>query len=235
MIPTECKMPDLSNCQTFRLQAFSLLQGMIGDPGITQKQGSYRRNFARLVDKAIYEYQIARQAVLDEIEIGLHGTEMVEKVMLRDDRPISVGGRPLFILKFIDHFENCINALHRLLKLFERLSNDPMLSKLPREKRKALEAFSKSVPKLRHTVEHVENAISNDEIVPGQPVMVAINAAGDRAQIGPHEVEFADVERTLRLLYQIGGIMFEVDGQKNQTQGTSAVSTPAASNEGELA
>ena len=57
MIPTECKMPDLSDCRAVRLQSWSLLHVLIGDPGIYRKERCYRRNFARLIDKAIYEYQ----------------------------------------------------------------------------------------------------------------------------------------------------------------------------------
>ena len=67
MIPTECKMPDLSDCSAERLQGRSLLHAFIGDPGVNQKERLYRRNFVRLVDKGISEYQMARNAILADI------------------------------------------------------------------------------------------------------------------------------------------------------------------------
>jgi len=43
------------------------LHAFIGDPGVNQKERLYRRNFVRLVDKGISEYQMARNAILADI------------------------------------------------------------------------------------------------------------------------------------------------------------------------
>lgn len=194
MLPLHCYMPDLADRRTFRLQSFSLLQGMIGDPGITRKQGSYRRNFCRLVDKAIYEYQVAREAILDEIYACTQ----------RRDWP---DGRPLFIFGFIDHFETCINAANRALRIFDRLKGDALLAELARDQRRSLEAHSRSLVTLRNAIEHVDNVICNDEMPEGRPVMLGFNDSGDRAVIGTYEVGFSDVALTLRKLYEIGEML----------------------------
>ncbi|HWE37762.1 MAG TPA: hypothetical protein VG406_14435 [Isosphaeraceae bacterium] len=108
---TECKMPDLSDCSAVRLQGWSLLHAFfLGDPGVTSKGRLYRRNFARLVDKSIYEYQMSRKAVLDEIAERQRPYEQM-----------AAEGRPMYILGFTDHFENCLNSVNRALNLFERL------------------------------------------------------------------------------------------------------------------
>ena len=67
MIPTECKMPDLSDLSEVRLENQILLRAWIGDLDVNRKEENYRRIFARLVDKAIREYQTARSAILAQI------------------------------------------------------------------------------------------------------------------------------------------------------------------------
>jgi hypothetical protein len=212
MIPTECKMPDVSDCFGERLQGRSLLQVFVGDPGVNQKERSYRRIFARLVDKAIYEYGMARKAILEQIA---EGNRPAEEMMNR--------GRQLFILAFVDHFENCINAINRALKLFERMKSEPMLSGVPRELRRALDACSGSLADVRNTFEHMEERIRDDEIAEGQPIMLSVGGAGDRAVVGADVVLFVDVARTLRKLHEIGTLLFD-----NGSTGASAIGTVAS-------
>jgi hypothetical protein len=83
LIPKECKMPDLSEIVTTRLNPQTLLHAFIGDPGVNPKESAYRRNYARLLDKAIREYQAAREAILDQIAEALRpASDMTEM----DDR-----------------------------------------------------------------------------------------------------------------------------------------------------
>ena len=201
MIPTECKMPDLTECFADRLQGRSLLHVFIGEPGVNPRERLYRRIFARLVDKAIYEYGMARKAILAQI------TE--EK---RSCEEMAQTGRLLFVLAFVDHLENCINAVNRALKLIERMKAEPILSGVPRELRRALAAHSASLPDVRNTFEHMDEQIRDDKITDGQPVMLSIGEDGDRAIIGSHELLFTDVATTLRKLHKIGQQLF-VDGE----------------------
>lgn len=198
MIPTECKMPDLSDCSKVKLQATSILHAFIGDPGVSRKEGHYRRNFARLTDKAISEYQLARHAILAQIAEA--------------NRPFAVmsaTGRYMPILAYVDHFENCANAINRILKLFDCMQNEEILAELSRPLRRSLESSSRSLPPLRNAFEHVDELIQRGELAEGQPVMLSIGDDGDRAVIGAYEVEFVDVARTLRKLHEIGTLLFE--------------------------
>jgi hypothetical protein len=198
MIPTECRLDDLRELAAEHLKGRAILHLFIGDSGLNRKEVIYRRNFARLIDKAIYEYQMARQALL---------AELAER-----DRPaeeMARQGRQLFILGFVDHFENCLNAINRALKLFECLSGEAIASGIPRLLRRSLDAFSRSVKDVRDTFEHVDERIQQGLIADGQPIMLSIGGDGDRAVIGADEVTFADVARTLRKLHEIGRLLFD--------------------------
>jgi hypothetical protein len=212
MIPTECKMPDVSDCFADRLLGRPLLQVFVGEPGVNQKERNYRRVFARLVDKAIYEYGMAREAILAQIAEG--------------DRPfeeMANTGRQFFMFAFIDHFENCINAIHRALKLFERMKSEPILSGVPRELHRAVDAYSRSLRDVRDTFEHMDERIRHDEIAEGQPIMLSVADDGERAVVGADEVLFIDVARTLRKLHEIGKMLFD-----SGSEGATAVGTVAS-------
>src|SRR5256885_15649898 len=98
MIPESCQMPDLSGLDS-RLSRLLITAVLVGDPGITPKEALYRRNFVRLADKALDEYEAARLAQIKLIKCS--GNEFL------------IGGWEWFF-RFIGHFENCINATNRL-------------------------------------------------------------------------------------------------------------------------
>jgi hypothetical protein len=212
MIPTECKMPDLSDCSADRLQGRSILHVFVGDPGLNRKEVSYRRIFARLIDKAIYEYQMARRAILAQIaEAKRPYEQMVNE------------GRRLFILSFVDHFDNCLNASNRALKLFGGMKDEAISSGVPEELRLSLDACSGLLRPVRNTFEHIDERIQKDRIAEGQPIMLSVGGDGDRAVIGTDEVKFTDVAETLRRLHEIGKLLFE-----NEQVKASLASAPVA-------
>jgi hypothetical protein len=211
MIPTECKMPDLSDLTAVKLQSFSMLQVMVGDPGLEKKERSYRRIYGRLVDKAVYEYMMARQSILAQLDEQKRPVEQMAN-----------NGRVLFILKFTDFFENCINAINRALSLFEHIKSEAISSGIPRQTRRGLEAYSGSVPGVRNMFEHMDKEISGDNVRDGKPIMLWIGGDGDRAEIGELEIEFTDVARTLRKLHEIGTLLF-----KTKTSSGPAGNPPA--------
>ena len=195
---TECKMPDLGDCLAERLLPSSFLHAFIGDPGTNPKERGYRRNFARLIDKAIIEYQLARRAILEEIaEENRPYEDMAKK------------GWYIYRFQYVDHCETCINATNRALHLFDRLKSEAILSGLSRELRRSLEACSRALPGVRNAVEHIEELIQKDEIAEGQPIMLSIGEEGDRAVIGAYEVLFTDVARTLQKLHEVGKHLFD--------------------------
>ncbi len=119
-------MPDLSDLD-FPLKKYLILHALVGDKGLTQKESLYRRNFVRLVDKAIKEYQEARSTIILQIE-----------EMNRPPEEMSKEGRIIHILGFTDHFESCINAINRLLKQLERIKRKNGSWMIPRLTRRII-------------------------------------------------------------------------------------------------
>ncbi len=192
-------MPDLSDLDV-PLKKYLMLHALIGDPGLTRKEGLYRRNFTRLVDKAVKEYQEAREAILMQIEEAK-----------RPPAEMAKEGRIMYIFGFIDHFENCINALNRLLKQLEIIKNESFNSQISRDKRRAIDAHTRMVPDIRNVAEHMESAIQKDEIVDGQPVMLSISDDIDRAVIAGYEISFQEVALAIRRLHEVALALFDVN------------------------
>ncbi len=189
-IPKECKMPDLSGLDhlTNRL----LVQIMMGDPGVSRKAALYRRNFVRLVDKALREYHEARQAILAQIAEAKRPAKEMEK-----------HGRQLFVLQFTDHIETCINATARLFKLLERIKSEEQSPALPRELRRLLETKNESIAHVRDAVEHMDSLIRNDEIAPGKPVMMTVSEKDDAVIVSSYEIEFEELAMGLQKMHEI--------------------------------
>lgn len=101
-------MPDLSDLDS--LMNRLIVQALIGEPGLSQKTRLYRRNFIRLVDRALREYREARELILAEIA-----------EMNRSPEEMSRDGRRIYLFTFPDHIETCINAVRRLYKLLGRI------------------------------------------------------------------------------------------------------------------
>lgn len=191
MIPTVCKMPDISDLD-YPLKSRLMIHALIGNKGLSRKEGLYRTNFVRLVDKAIKEYQLARSSIIDQINEAKRPPEK----MARE-------GRILYIFNFTDHFENCINATGRLLKQLESIKSDTGRLAIPKDIRRLIEAHSRAIPDIRNSAEHMEKIIQKDEIQEGQPVMLSIGGDGDRAVLARHEIRFNELATAIRRLHEV--------------------------------
>ena len=189
-IPKECKMPDLSGLDTLINRL--LVQVMIGDPGVSKKAALYRRNFVRLVDKALNEYHEAREAILAQIAEAKRPAKEMEK-----------HGRQIFIFEFTDHIETCINAVARLFKLLERIKSEKQSPAWPRELRRLLETKSESIENARNAVEHIDERIQRGEIAPGKPVMMSVSEKDDAVVVSSHEIRFEELAMVLEKMHEV--------------------------------
>ena len=73
----ECKMPDLTQLEM--LSNRLVVQLLIGEPGITKKYSRYRKSYIRLIEKALLEYEQARQVILDQIKEANRPAKEMEK------------------------------------------------------------------------------------------------------------------------------------------------------------
>ena len=160
MIPTECKMPDISDLD-FPLKKYLILKTMIGDPGLSRKEALYRRNFVRLVDKSIKSYLEARETIIMQIEQSNRPIEERERT-----------GYVFYIIGFTDFFEDCINAIARLLKQLDRIKTESGSWQMPKDMKRSIVAHSKNIPDIRNAAEHMDAIIQRDILYEGQPVML---------------------------------------------------------------
>lgn len=190
-IPSECKMPDLSGIGSPLLGRL-IVQLLVGERGLSPKAGRYRRNFIRLLDKALREYYEARAAILADVTEAKRSAEEMTKY-----------GRQLHFIAFTDHIETCINAVSRLFKLLERIKSEIESPSFPRELRKLVETHSESVKTIRDTVEHMDERIREDEIAPGKPIMLTVSQEGDGLLVSDCEMKFKDLAMVLEKMHEI--------------------------------
>jgi hypothetical protein len=189
--PPEDKMPDLSKLP--QLTNRLMVQALVGEPGITPKVSLYRKNFVRLIDKAIIEYREARQVILEQIGEAKRPAKEMEK-----------NGRYINVFGFTNHIENCINALCRVSKLLNRIKTEKGSPKLPRDLRKTVEKDSLNINEIRNKVEHIDELIHNDELAPNKPIMLALSEDSSSAMISDYELKFSDLSLLITKVHEIG-------------------------------
>jgi hypothetical protein len=189
--PKECKMPDLSGLD-FPLIGPLLIQLLMGEPGLSQNARLYRRNFVRLVDKALREYHEAREAIIAQIAEAK-----------RPAKEMAKHGRQIFTFQFTDHIETCINAISRLFKLLERIKAEKEAPAFPRELRRLIETKSESIADVRDAVEHIDERIQNGMIAPGKPIMLAVTENDDGVMIANYEIKFEELAMVLKKMHEI--------------------------------
>jgi hypothetical protein len=200
-IPTECKMPDLSGLDTLTNRL--LVQVMIGDPGVGHKTALYRRNFVRLVDKALREYGEARKAILADIAEAS-----------RSAKGSGRNGRAMYFIVFTDHIETCVNAAARLFKLLERLKSEKDSPKWPQAIRKQLETASESVRNVRDAVEHMDQEIQKDGLTLGKPVMLTVSESNDAMVISKYELQFDLLAMVLKQMHEVAQYVLTIKKMK---------------------
>jgi len=190
-LPSECKMSDLAGLDS-PLVGRLIIQLLVGERGLSLKTSLYRRNFIRLVDKALREYHEAREAILAEIAEA----NRPPKEMSRD-------GRSIYILAFTDHIETCINAVRRLYKLLERIKAEKQSPELPRELRRQVETREGTVVEIRGAIEHMDELILKGEAGVGKPIMAAGSENWDAVVISDYELKFEELAMVLRAMHEI--------------------------------
>lgn len=190
-LPSECKMPDLSGLD-HPLVGRLIIQLLAGERGLSPKTSLYRRNFVRLVDKALREYQEAREAILAQIA-----------EMKRSPKKMSRDGRVIYILEFTDHIESCINAVQRLYKLLERIKAEKQSPGLPRELRRQVETREETIVKIRGAIEHMDELILKGEAGVGKPIMAAGSDKWDAVLVSKYELKFEELAMVLKTMHEI--------------------------------
>lgn len=176
-IPSECKMPDLSGLDS-PLTNRLIVQLLVGQKDLSPNARLYCRNFVRLIDKALEEYNNAREVLLTQ-------------------------GKGIYVFAFANYMEDCINAIRRLYLLLDRIKSEKESPVLPREARRFLETRRESIANVRNDAEHIDELIRNGDIATGKPVMLALSKTKDGVVVADCEIKFKELALVLEKMNEI--------------------------------
>lgn len=178
MIPKKNKMPDISNLTTaLGCYLASSLAGGFQFRGYDKNKQTLITRFVTLVDKAKYEYLMAREAVDEEIK---------ERKMTYDEIIERGEGQYMHVTRITNHLENCIITLGILFKLLEKL-----------DKSTHNQLNTKEITDIRNSVVHIE-----DRIVQGVNggIILNINEEGTVISLLSHKLFVSDLAEVIKKL-----------------------------------
>ena len=196
MIPSECGMEDLSDLERLLPAMILSLVFLHADKDVDRRIRLYRRVYVRLVDKAINEYSEARQLILAQIVEGRRSVE-----------DMTQDGRQIYMFGFVNHMENCILTVRRLLRFIDVLKGNRKGLPIPREIRRQIESLTRDLVGIRDVVEHMEERIQKDLVKNGEPVVLALADTQDGVSIGSQSLRFSALSTLIRQLHSLGQTM----------------------------
>jgi hypothetical protein len=181
----EARMPELHLDATLR--AKRQLGHSLGVSAPRESKGKRLVDgLIRLSDKSAVEYQDARRSLL---------------LFLRN-------GNPDHYHRAQDHFESCVQSLHRAINYLERLrslgyrlSTGAALVPRPRDLELLRDDTKRSVRAFRDFLEHIENDIIQDTVPLDRPA--ELHLGWQRATVNDATLEYADVVRWCVQLHQL--------------------------------
>ena len=198
MIPTELQMEDLSRLEKLHPTLILNLVFAHGDRDISRRTALNRRLFIRLIDKAVDEYNAARELIVAQIAEGRRSSEEMAK-----------DGRHIYMFKFVDHMENCISSVRRIIRFLNVLKGNQDGLAFSRTVRKQIESLTSSIVDVRDTIEHMDERIQNDIIQTSEPVMLKISDTQDGIMIAAHSLKFSVLSTLIKKLHELGQSMAE--------------------------
>lgn len=149
--------------------------------------------YVRLVEKAVLEYQESR-------------TKLV--AFLAD-------GTVDYQHRAQDHFESCVQSLHRAIEYLERLrrlgykrGDGARFIPRPRELEVLRESVRVQVRGIRDAVEHLDRDILEGKLP--EKTKVGIHLGWEKASLGSREIRYADIARWITQLHEYAALLSRV-------------------------
>jgi hypothetical protein len=193
MIPTELKMEDLSSLKKLQPTLILNLVFAQGDKDISRRTALNRRLYIRLLDKAVDEYREARELIVAQIAEGQRKTDEMEQ-----------NGRYIYMFKFVDHMENCISTVRRILRFLDILKSNHDGLGFSRTVRRHIESLTTPIIDVRNIIEHMDKEIQNDSIQENEPIMLKITDRQDGIMIAGQSLKFSTLSTLIKQLYTLG-------------------------------
>lgn len=186
-------MEDLSGLKKLQPTLMLNLVFAGGDRNISRRTALNRRIYIRLLDKAVDEYTQARELIVAQIAEGQRSVEEMTQT-----------GRYIYMLKFVDHMENCISTVRRILRFVVALKGNQDGLAFPRTVRRNIESLTTSIVGVRNIIEHMDEQIQNDVIQDDEPIMLKITGAQDEIGIAGQSLKFSTLSSLIEQLHVLG-------------------------------
>lgn len=196
MIPTELRMEDLSGLEKLQPTLILNLVFAQGDKDISRRTALNRRLYIRMLDKAVDEYKEARELIVAQIAEGQRNTDEMAR-----------NGRYIYMFKFVDHMENCISTVRRILRFLDILKSNQDGLGFSRIVRKHIESLTTPIIDVRNIIEHMDEKIQNDIIQENEPVMLKITDTQDGIMIAGQSLKFSTLSTLIKKLHTLGQSM----------------------------
>lgn len=186
MLPSECKMPDLSDLLVSPPDKPFLTHQLIGaEAGFPETMLAYRRNFVRLADKAARDYTDVRKCVLLLIRLRKLGKLEIAR------------GRLLMNVT-VNKLEDCIITVRRLFNYFERVKSDPTNFPLDRTFKRRINAMERSISDVRDLIVHLDEDIYHGRVAAGQPIAPDLDERTTTISLGSTTLPVEILARAIR-------------------------------------
>jgi hypothetical protein len=193
MIPTELKMEDLTGLEKLQPTLILNLVFAQADKDISRRTALNRRLYIRLLDKTIDEYNDAREMIVAQVAEGQ-----------RTEEEMTQNGRYIYMIKFVDHMENCILSIRRILRFLNVLQGNQDGLAFSRIIKKHIESLTSSIIDVRDTIEHMDERIRNDVIQENETVMLQIIDTQDGIIIAGQSLKFLTLSTLIKKLHALG-------------------------------
>lgn len=202
-LPTKCYMPDLSDLQKNSLMPYLFATLVFSKSDrLSEKTRLYLRNFIRLIDKSINEYQEAREAIIAQVKERHRPPEQIQE------------GRIIYLLSFVNSLENSLNAIRRLFLILDAFKGERLSPAIPRIPRRQVESLGSTIKDIRHTIEHLDERIQKDQLRKGKPIMLSLSDDDKGIIISDYSLRFSDLKHVIRNFYNIGKYLIGCYGKQ---------------------
>lgn len=162
------------------------------DRNLDKKIVLLKKIVVRLIDKAIYEYNQAVDAINRDIED--------EKRSVDDMRE---NGGYIFTHLIMNHLENCINSIHRIYNAFGKIMRNQNSLKIDGIDKKLAELYRKPIRDIRDMIEHIEEDIQEDKINNGDTIALSFDFKKLNISISDKKITIKDLDKIICKFYDI--------------------------------
>jgi hypothetical protein len=191
--PCKATIPDIK-VDMFVLDCY-LKSSKVGLNQCGSSQDLLRKNFVRLIDKALHEYGKARKYMIKEIEECIHNASQ------KNER----GG---FVYAYIiaNCLEDCIMSINRACNIFQVLKKSKHFE-LDRQKMLSFQHYEEAVCKIRIVFENMEKELRKEELNELNSAQLQISANHELIEITKYKLSLKDLLLALEYAYELAVVM----------------------------